>query len=187
METRTTTKPSSEKTDDLVTAGQEYEAILASFQSIQLGTVSPDGLPEASYAPATTDNDRSFYVYVSELSSHTANLLQNRRASVMIIEDESKCANLFARRRVTFDCHAFEIERSAETWEALMDGFVAKFGSTMHMLRKMEDFHLIRLRPENARLVLGFGRAYDISGERLDVVEHVKGINGGGHRKEKKA
>jgi hypothetical protein len=172
--------------DATTRAKADYEAMLASFRTVELATVSPEGIPEASYAPALFADERCFYVYVSELSGHTRNLLETGKASVLVIEDESECENLFARRRATFDCTASEIERDTDPWHALMDRFGEKFGNTMNALRKMADFHLIRLRPHEGRLVLGFGQAYDIVGDRVDELTHVRGINGGGHRKESK-
>lgn len=169
---------------DLARAKENYEALYRGFQSIHLATIAPDGKPEASYAPAVVDDAGNFYVYVSELSAHTGNLLANKKASVLIIEDEAACSTIFARRRVTFACNATEIERRSAEWNEGIERFTEKFGKTMNALRDMADFHLIRLQPENARLVIGFGRAYDIQG---DTITHVRGSEEGGHRKDPEA
>ena len=163
-----------------------YASLLASFQSIQLATMTADGTPDASYAPAVIDDTRNFYVYVSELSSHTANLLATRTASVMLIEDEGTCAQVFARKRVTFLCDAFEVERKSTAWSALIERFGDKYGRLMDHLKTMRDFHLIQLKPRDGRLVVGFGKAFDVSGARMDQLAHIRGIDGQGHRTEKK-
>ena len=91
-----------------------YEALLDRFQSIQLGTADQTGVPEASYSPSIVDEGRNFYVHVSELASHTSNLRDSARASVLIIEDESTAENLFARKRVAYQCIASLIERHSD-------------------------------------------------------------------------
>jgi putative heme iron utilization protein len=168
---------------ELEKAQTGYQALLDGFQSIQLGTVSTDGHPEASYSPAIVDEARNFYVHVSELSAHTGNLMETGKASVLVIEDEAAAEIIFARKRVTFTCEAERIERHTDDWEAIITRFEEKFGKMMGFLKTMEDFHLFRLEPSYARLVLGFGKAYDVTGPHMNEIEHVNG-KGGAHRKE---
>ena len=167
-----------------------YEALLDKFQSIQLGTADQTGVPEASYSPSIVDEGRNFYVHVSELASHTSNLRNSARASVLIIEDESSAENLFARRRVAYQCSASLIERHSDQWESVVDQFEEKFGKIISFLRTMEDFHLFKLTPTSGRLVLGFGQAYDVSGTGMKNLSHVGASSGKnsnqGHRKEVK-
>jgi len=164
-----------------VKALREYEALLDQFQSVMLGTATADGTPEVSYTPSIVDEDRNFYVYVSELSAHTKNLREQKQGSLMIIEDEKTAAQLFARKRVTFQCRAEEIERDSSQWTDITDQMKAKLGGVFEHLMGMTDFHLIRLTPEKGRLVVGFGMAFDVVGDQMDRLEHVRG-DGKGHR-----
>jgi putative heme iron utilization protein len=168
---------------ELEKAQQGYQDLLAGFQSIQLGTVSADGTPEASYSPAIVDDARRFYVYVSELAAHTGNLMETGKASVLVIEDEGTADIIFARKRATFTCQAIRIDRHNEEWESVIARFEHKFGKMMGFLKTMEDFHLFRLEPSYARLVLGFGKAYDVTGSQMSEIVHVNGKSGA-HRKE---
>lgn len=170
------------KGNDLEKIQNQYLALLGSFQSIQLATLNAEGVPHASYSPAVIDDERNFYVYVSEIAAHTENLRKSGKASFMVIEDESLAAQIFARKRVTFDAKATEIERDSAKWQEIMGRFEEKFGRVVEQLKQMDDFHLIRLEPSDGRLVLGFGRAYTTSAD-LSQVEHLKGIDGDGHRK----
>ena len=167
-----------------------YETLLNGFQSIQLGTANQAGVPEASYSPSVADEEGNFYVHVSELASHTSNLRDCARASVLIIEDESTAENLFARKRVAYQCSALLIERHSNEWESIVDKFEEKFGKIIGFLKTMEDFHLFKLTPKSGRLVLGFGQAYDVCGSGMKNLSHVgagSGKNGTqGHRKEPK-
>jgi putative heme iron utilization protein len=160
-----------------------YQALLNGFRSIQMGTVNQEGMPEASYSPAVIDDERNFYVHVSELSSHTANLRETGKASVLVIEDESTASNIFARKRAGFTCSTELIERHSEDWEKTMNHFEEKFGKMVDFLKTMEDFHLFRLCPEKGRLVLGFGKAYEVTGKNLSKLQHIGG-KGKGHRVE---
>ena len=170
---------------ELEKAQTGYQALLGGFQSIQLGTVAADGTPEASYAPAIVDAKRNFYIHVSELSAHTQNLMDTKKASVLVIEDEGVAEIIFARKRATFACFATQIERHCDEWESVIAQFEEKFGKMMGFLKTMEDFHLFRLEPTYARLVLGFGKAYDVSGAGMDAIAHVSGKDGA-HRRESK-
>jgi len=159
-----------------------YASLLSGFQSIQLGTVSAEQIPEVSYAPAVLTESREFYIHVSELSAHTANLRTSQKASVLLIEDEETCEQIFARKRVTFACDATEVERDSAEWKDAMERFGEKFGPIMNHLKTMQDFHLIRLQPKSGRLVVGFGQAFDVIGNQMDQLTHVRGIDGKGHR-----
>jgi putative heme iron utilization protein len=55
----------------------------------------------------------------------------------------------------------------------------SRHGETMGYLKELVDFDLFKLTPSEGRLVLGFGRAYQVSGESLKDIGYV---GGGGHR-----
>jgi|GEM_PF-96019 len=160
----------------------EYRTLLKTFQSVQLATVSADGTPEASTSPAILDENKQFFIFVSEMSAHTSHMLANKKASVMIVADESASPQIFARKRATFTCQVIEIARGSERGMAITELFFKKFGNVMESITAMGDFHLIQLLPLKGRVVLGFGRAFDVTGDQLDRLEHVKGIADQGHR-----
>ncbi len=140
-----------------------YEDFLNGFESLCMSTVDSEGWPLISYAPFVVDDNRSFYVFLSDLAKHTSYLRESGKASVMFIEDEKATAQIFARTRVIFQCDAIEMTRSSKSAE--------------RMLSKMEglsDFHLFRLSPNNGTFVMGFGQAYSISGKRMEILNHVK-------------
>ncbi len=140
--------------------------------TLQLATVGGDGLPHASYAPFVPGGN-DFFVYVSELSEHTRNLLDTARASVLVIEDEGEAENPFARRRLVFDCRATTIARDTPLWNETLDRFEQRFGDIVQTLRGLRDFVLFRLHAESGVYVRGFGQAYRLEGEKLDRVRHI--------------
>jgi putative heme iron utilization protein len=143
------------------------------FQSLHLATCNAAGEPEASYA-TYVEHDGRYYIYVSELSAHTANLAAAGRCSVLFIESEGDAKHLFARRRLTLQCAAIECRRDSPEFEPLLDKFVEKFGNFMGMLRKLADFHLYQLRPQSGGYVAGFAQAYTLEGDGLSQIRHRK-------------
>lgn len=144
-----------------------YHALPTQVKSLMLSTVNPDGTPHASYAPYVMDDAYQIYVLTSGLSAHTNNLIQTRRASVLIIEDESQSQQVFARQRLTYDCGVSPVERRSSVWEERLDQFEARFGDIIQMLRQLEDFQLFHLAPQEGRFVMGFGAAYAVDPNNL--------------------
>lgn len=150
------------ETENLDDIAIDCHKLIASQQTLLLSTATANGTPDISYAPFVQDQTGCFYVFVSELASHTANLLQNPQASVMFIRPESESHNLFARERAVFECKVKEIPHDDEIYAVQLQALNTKFGEVVNLLRSLSDFHLFALRPENGRYVIGFGRAYII-------------------------
>ncbi|TVT55275.1 MAG: HugZ family protein [Sedimenticola thiotaurini] len=153
---------SDDEADRLLAVQNAYQALIASQQTLILSTVNQHQQPEISYAPFVQDEQGVFYIFVSELASHTANLLQSGRTSIMIVRDEVQSRNLFARERVSYQCSASDIPLSDPVSEIPLTQLQERFGETIKLLRTLADFHLIALTPETGRYVAGFGKAYDL-------------------------
>ncbi|MBO1927062.1 pyridoxamine 5'-phosphate oxidase family protein [Thiomicrorhabdus sp. 6S2-11] len=149
----------------------EFHEFTGSKKSVVLGTVGGDGSPEASYAPVLKLNNR-FYIYVSELSKHTENLLNHLQASLLFIEDEMKSKQIFARQRATIKTHVKEIQRGKEAWEKILDAMQGKHGGLIEMLKPLDDFHLFEITPIEASYVRGFAQAYKVTGTNLSEITH---------------
>jgi putative heme iron utilization protein len=163
----------SDTEDDLARATQALADLRAQTRSVLLATVDAQGAPEASYAPFALDGAGRFIVFVSRLSAHTRNLLEDGRAAALLIEDEARSPQIYARRRVAYRCRVERLERSAAGADALLDLLAARHGEVLELLRGLGDFELLALTPESGQLVLGFGRAYRLTGEALSVPEHI--------------
>lgn len=157
--------------EKLQSIGAEAMAFKSQFQSLQLATSNAQGLPEASYA-AYVEHDNKFYIYVSELATHCANLRETQRCSVMFIESEKEAGHLFARKRLVFQCAAQEIPRSEARFDDMMGLFYDKFGQFMHAIGKLTDFHMYALSPAKGSYVSGFAKAYHLTGQDLTQVTH---------------
>jgi putative heme iron utilization protein len=137
-----------------------------------LATLNIEHLPEASLCPFIYHQE-CFWVFVSRLSSHTANLLERTYASLLICVDEVDSNNPFTIRRVSIQCQA--IEQPVD--ENILELMRVKLGDTVTMLKQLPDFHLIKLVPKEGRFILGFGQAYEIDFDKLELT-HINPSKG---------
>lgn len=156
---------------DLNRVTELYQEFPDKFRSVVLSTASSDGVPQASYAPFLIDADKSIYIYISGLSAHTTNLKQTSRASVLLIEDEAETKEIFARRRLTYDCIAEVLPRDTGQWQALIGRFEQRFGHVVELMKDLPDFQLFRLQPQSGQFVIGFGAAYRVNASNLNQLE----------------
>ena len=174
---------SSKTKSSLAEIYNDFNQFIDSYQSVIMATNSTVNEPESSYAPVLRHNG-NFYVYISELSKHTANLMGSPLASLLFIEAENDAKNLFARKRATLKVASKEIERIDHKWQEILNLLEDKFGKIIDMIRPLEDFHLFEFTPVSAGYVRGFAQAYKLNGDDLSTVTH---LNEGGHGKSKKA
>ena len=78
---------------ELEDIARRYHDLIASQQTLLLSTASANGIPDISYAPFVRDQEGLFYIYVSHMACHTANLLNNPLASILFIRPESESGN----------------------------------------------------------------------------------------------
>lgn len=158
---------------ELEEAKKELQRLHSQVRSLVMATVGIRSTPRVSYAPYLKAPSGYFYVYLSRLSAHTLDLMDDPVASIMLVEDESEAGQIFARTRVTYLCKAEVIDRKDSGYERILDRFTQRFGNTVDLLRSLPDFVLFELRPRDGRFVMGFGRAYDLEGDRFDRLVHV--------------
>ncbi|MDY6896645.1 MAG: pyridoxamine 5'-phosphate oxidase family protein [Cyanobacteriota bacterium] len=159
--------------NQLEKATVEYQQFTQEFQSIIISTVNDEGMPNGSYTPFVMDEFRNVYIYVSGLSPHTQNINLNHKVSVLFIEDEAQTPQIFARRRLNYDCTATLIERETEKWLNVVEEFQSRFGEIIEMLKGLADFRIFKLTPHSGRFVIGFGQAYHINGDNLDKLVQI--------------
>jgi len=147
---------------DLKEQAVAYQALIQQQQTMLLSTVNEQGEAESSYAPYIRDEDGVFYIYVSDLASHTQNMLQHGKASVLFIQSENQASNLFARERVTFQCAVKEIQANAEIYPVQLSKMKQCLGETIELLAGLSGFHLLALQPVSGRYIKGFGKAYTV-------------------------
>jgi len=135
------------------------------------------GAPAVSLVPfAAAFGPARLYVLLSELAAHTAALRADARCAWMIHEpardDDPRGGHGLARltARATARFLTRDEARDAGA-EAL---YRARF-AVAETLFGLRDFHFCELTPAagSAAFVQGFGRAYRVTGDDLERVEHV--------------
>ncbi len=155
---------------DLATTQTELEAFLARRRSLVLGTLAEDGRVGLSVAPFIL-YAQGFAVFLSELAPHTAALRRTGQAEVLLLEDEAKTRQPFARARVSLACQVEMLDREDGQGRAVLAAMQEAFGEIIPLLCGLPDFHLFHLQPGEGRFIAGFGRAYLLQG--LQVVGHI--------------
>lgn len=158
---------------------KDFDCFIAEQKTVILGSLSPKNRAHASYAPYVKIAN-NYYIYVSELSNHTTNLIENPEVSLLFIESEQQAKNLFARKRAMLESTSVEVMRHDPEWPKAMEFLEVKFGEMIAMLKPLQDFHLFKITPQQANYVRGFAQAYHLSGEGLQTIKH---INDRGHGK----
>jgi len=155
-----------------LTPQQTCAALRTSVMSVQLATLGSDGKPHCGYTPFVFD-ENDIIIFVSQLSLHTRDLLQCAEVSAMLIEDEQSARQIYARTRLTLQCQAKPVAHDDARFDQLLDKLEARHGATVSLIRGLPDFILFRLVPKSGMFVMGFGKAFHLSGHNLDQFEHA--------------
>ncbi len=137
--------------------------LLTNQKSLYIASVDRNGDPHSSTSPFLLYNQK-IYLFLSELSLHCQNILNQSKLSVLITQDETAANEIFARNRVTWVTKHREILRDSESFNEILQQMTNKLGPTVQMLKSLRDFHLFELEPRSGRLILGFGKAFEIEG-----------------------
>ena len=157
----------------------EYVEFMQDAKCVYISTVNEfrGGVaPEISYSPCIVDEDKNIYILVSTLSKRTGSLLVGHNVSLMFIEPEEQCEEIYVRTRLIFLCSTSLIQRW--NWDERVPQFTAKFGDIIGTLVSFQDFKMFRFRPIRGTFVKGFGKAYTIEGKEMDQISHISFTTG---------
>lgn len=166
--------------------GPEIQEFKQACKTIVLATVDSEGNPNVSYAPFAIHHGE-YQVLISTIARHARNLLEVPKVSLMLLEDESKSREIYARRRLTFDASARLVERHSEEWKAGIMALKERHGEIVENLSQLEDFNLFCFKPQQGLFVKGFGKAFQVSADELVNFVHLdEGHRPLGHQPEEK-
>jgi len=144
-------------------------ALVRESQTLVLASADEHGEPLASYAPYVAAGG-ALHVFVSRLAAHSANLAREKTVSVMLIEDQVKARQPFARVRLVSACGVTLLSAQEPGTASVLDALGVRFGAVVDTLRALPDFRLYRLTPRSAQFVQGFGQAFALRHEHLQRV-----------------
>lgn len=131
-------------------------SLLRSARRATLATLDrASGTPYASLVGIATAQDGAPLLLVSDLARHTANLAADPRASVLCAETGAGDPLAHPRVTVTGRCVPLDKEAARGRWLARQP--------ESELYYDFPDFNMLRLEPDAAHLVAGFGRIVDLS------------------------
>ena len=158
---------------DISSLEAERDTLLAQARTLLMAATGDGDQPEMGVTPVVR-HDGCMFIYPSRLSAHVRAMLASGKAAFLVIEDEASAQNIWARKRMKINADIIEIDRQMDEFKVLCDLFAERHGPTMGLIRDFSDFHLLRLLPSDGVMVLGFAKAYRLSGPDLVVSEHLR-------------
>jgi putative heme iron utilization protein len=150
----------------------EFHDLLANLKTVQLATIDNNNHPEASYTPYV-EFESAYYLFISDLAKHTTNLKLNPFISLLFIEDEANCRNLFSRRRAILQGKSLIIQRDSSHYQLVMAQFRGKFGGFIDVIEPLQDFNLFQINVHKGRYIRGFAQAFELTGDGLNQIKHI--------------
>ena len=149
------------------------KALLRARRAGTLGTLDRNtGHPFASLVNVATDADGSPVILTSRLSTHTANLEHDRRASILLAETGK--GDPLAHPRLTVLGSFARVERESEDQARMRRRFLARHPKS-ELYVGFGDFAFWRLTVASAHLNGGFARAADLKAQ--DVLTDLSGAD----------
>jgi hypothetical protein len=133
-----------------------------------LGTLHR-GEPAVSMVPyALLPGTGQFIIHISRLATHTADVLDHPRVSLMVMAEPSPADGVLALPRATVSGDA-ELLADGPERDAARAAYLARLPDSAPLF-DFGDFGLFAIRPRAVRHVGGFGRAYSLTAERFAQV-----------------
>lgn len=137
----------------------EVNDFIHSFKSVVIGSKSSENNIDVTYAPHLIF-ENNHYIFISEIGDHYTNLKDNpQEFEILFLQDEKEAVSPILRKRARFNVTCSFLKRDEE-FNRVLDVFEEHIGNSMKIIRKMEDFHLVKLNVLDGRFVKGFGQAY---------------------------
>ncbi|MGO7899361.1 HugZ family protein [Rhizobium ruizarguesonis] len=163
-DTKDPASPLRETDDD---ARKLARVLLRSARHAAIAVLAPEnGFPFVSRVLVATDIDGIPVILVSQLSAHTRALARDPRAS--LLTGEPGKGDPLAYPRLTTQCLAEPVEHSSAFYARIRTRFLARHPKAKLYI-DFPDFLFFRLKPEQASLNGGFGRAYQLDGNDLII------------------
>lgn len=140
--------------------------LLLGQRLIALGVVV-EGVPAVGLLPyAVADDRRGLYVQASSLARHTRGLVAGAPWSGLVHEPDTPETDPLRVPRLQLDGVVEPLTGQHPEFQAAARGFVRRFPQAAATLQ-LGDFGLYRLELHGGRMVLGFGRALNLSREHF--------------------
>lgn len=131
-----------------------------------LGTLHR-GEPAVSMVPFVLPAaDTRLWLHVSALATHTRDMREHPRVSLLVMAETDADTPAQALPRVALQADAAILPREGADYAAARVFYLERFPDAAPTF-ELGDFSIVALQPVSARLVAGFGRAYSLVGDAL--------------------
>lgn len=138
----------------------EISGFIDNFRSVILGTVSSERNPVVGYAPFFRYQGDN-YIFINETEEYFTSLKNNRKATLMFIEEESSAVMVSMRKRLIYKAEIEFVEKG-EKYKEILDNF-QKVDMAIQMTRNIPVFHLLKVNFLSGRYINGPRTAFDIN------------------------
>jgi heme iron utilization protein len=147
-------------------ATRSLRTLLETRPVAALGTLHR-GEPAVSMVPFVLPaGETRMFIHVSALATHTADMQQHPRVSLLVMAEAGADASPQALPRVSLQADARTLPRDQSDYAAARAAYLARFPGAAETF-ELGDFSIVALQPVSARLVAGLGRAYSLVGDAL--------------------
>jgi nitroimidazol reductase NimA-like FMN-containing flavoprotein (pyridoxamine 5'-phosphate oxidase superfamily) len=148
---------------------QTLARLISETRVAALGTLH-DGAPNlAMVTYAVAEDFSSFYIHVSKLGKHTADMENDPRVSLLIAETDDHRADPQTLARVSIRGTAEILPRTDPNYSQVKSIYLQRFPEA-EQLFSLGDFNIWKITPRGGRFVAGFGRAFNLVPEALRKV-----------------
>jgi len=131
-----------------------------------LGTLH-EGEPFVSMVPfALLPGGTGFVIHVSQLASHTKDMLESPEVSLLVIASKDPEVSPQATARVTIQGRAIALEEAGPGHAMAKEAYLSRFPQST-MTFGLADFSLFAIRPRAIRFIGGFAQALSLAPEAL--------------------
>lgn len=128
------------------------------------------GEPAVSMVPfVVSPAQADLLIHVSALATHTRDMLDHPRVSVLVTAEITGSISPQALPRVSLVADAVPLGRDSSAYLEARERYLARFPDAAQTF-ELGDFSIFALRLQSARLIAGFGRAYSLAGEPLKTL-----------------
>jgi hypothetical protein len=127
-----------------------------------LGTLH-EGEPYVSMVPFALLPDASALVlHVSQLSSHTKDMVESPRVSLLVVAPDTAGVPAQALARVTIQARAEHYTASTPGYASAKEAYLSRFPQAAGTFA-LPDFSLFAIRPLSIRFIAGFAQAITLT------------------------
>jgi heme iron utilization protein len=127
-----------------------------------LGTLH-EGEPYVSMVPFALLPDASaLVIHVSQLSSHTKDMVESPRVSLLVVAPDTAGVPAQALARVTIRGRADHYTASTPGYSSAQEAYLSRFPQAVSTFA-LPDFSLFAIRPLSIRFIAGFAQALTLT------------------------